>query len=214
MADDHIENRRRGAMKKRAPRPLNAQKLRDMALRYVARYATSSHKLRQYLLRKVKERGWADDMPADVDALVDYCVAQRFINDALYAETKAASLSRRGYGKRRVDDSLRASGIDEEDAQGARDHAEAMRWKSALLLAKRRRIGPFAAYSEDAAERETEADAQQRQKLRQKQIQMMVRAGHDFMVAATLVDARNLERLREIGDEQLDIALDGLIASE
>ncbi|MEM1131880.1 MAG: RecX family transcriptional regulator [Pseudomonadota bacterium] len=199
--------------KRRQPRPLNATKLRDMALRYVARYATSSHKLRQYLLRKVKERGWADDTPADIDALVDYCVAQHFVDDALYAETKAASLSRRGYGQRRIDDSLRASGIDEEDAQGARDHAEAMRWRSALLLAKRRRIGPFAAQA-DAAERETEADVQERQKLRQKQIQMMVRAGHNFSVAAMLVDARNLERLREIGDEQLDIALDGLIASE
>lgn len=200
---------------RRQPRPLNSRKMRDMALRYVARYATSSHKLQQYLIRKLKERGWEDDSPADVDALVAYCVAQGFIDDALYAENKAASLSRRGYGRRRIDDTLRASGIRADDGEAARDHGDAMRWKSALLLAKKRHIGPFSRDNRaDEADCADAAEAPERQKLRQKQIQMMARAGHDFVVASALVDARNLAQLRAIGDEQLDIALDGLILPE
>lgn len=217
--------------KPRAPRPLTAQKLRDMALRYVARYATSSHKLRQYLQRKLKERGWDSDAPADIDALVVYCVAQGFVDDALYADTKAASLTRRGYGARRIADTLHMAGIGDKDAQGARDHGDAMRWAAALTLAKRRKIGPFRASDaradddtslqdsglQDNSRQNDEQAYQQReqnQKNRQKHIQMMVRSGHDFAVAATLVDARNLEQLRAIGDEQLDIALDALAMPE
>ncbi|MEO1044089.1 MAG: RecX family transcriptional regulator [Pseudomonadota bacterium] len=201
-----------GRRKRRAPRPLDATRLRDMALRYVARYATTRHKLDRYLRRKVAERGWSGDTAADVDALIEYCVAQGFVDDALYAENKAASLSRRGYGRRRIDASLHEAGISAEDAAAVHEDGEVRRWSSALMLAKRRRIGPFAPEAANAGEvRQSEADIEARHRQRQKQIQIMARAGHDFTIAATLVDARSLEQLRAVGDEQLDIALDALL---
>ena len=51
------------------PPPLNAEQLRELALRYVGKYATTRAKLRQYLTRKIRERGWADGAAPDLEAL-------------------------------------------------------------------------------------------------------------------------------------------------
>ena len=55
--------------KRRAPydrskRPLGAAKLDELALAYVARFATSRAKLMRYLSRKVRESEWIDDSDA------------------------------------------------------------------------------------------------------------------------------------------------------
>ena len=49
---------------KRPPKPLDEDALRDLALRHVARFATSRGKLLAYLNRKLRERGWAGDLAA------------------------------------------------------------------------------------------------------------------------------------------------------
>src|SRR5690606_22662366 len=43
---------------RRAPKPLDAARLDELALTYVARFATSAAKLERYLKRKLRERGW------------------------------------------------------------------------------------------------------------------------------------------------------------
>ena len=53
---------------KRARPPLNEEQLKEMALRYVGRFATSRAKLRAYLTRKIRERGWADAGEPDLTA--------------------------------------------------------------------------------------------------------------------------------------------------
>ena len=45
-------------------------KLRDLAIHYVGRYATSRKKLSDYLLRKLRERGWESENAADVEGLI------------------------------------------------------------------------------------------------------------------------------------------------
>ena len=115
---------------KRPPPPLDEDALRDLALRHVARFATSRGKLLAYLNRKLRERGWAGERPADPQALVDRFADLNYIDDAAYAVMKSASLVRRGYGARRVGEALRAAGIAEEDreqadAQTARTEARA-----------------------------------------------------------------------------------------
>ena len=46
----------------RAPKPLDAPRLEELALAYVARFATSAAKLETYLRRKLRERGWEGEI--------------------------------------------------------------------------------------------------------------------------------------------------------
>ena len=88
----------------------------------------------------------------------------------MYAESKARSLTARGYGQRRVIEALRGAGVEEADGEGARRHSEQEAVTAALRFAERRRIGPFAPLPPDRPARE-------------KAIAAMVRAGHSFELA-------------------------------
>ena len=76
--------------------------MHELALFYVGRFATTRAKLSTYLNRKVRERGWDGAAPPEVDELVERLAASGLIDDALYAQSKARSLTERGYGIGRV----------------------------------------------------------------------------------------------------------------
>lgn len=157
--------------------PIDQAGLEGLALFYAGRYAVTRYKLRTYLERKVRERGWAGDEPPVVDALVERCAALGYVDDQAYATAKAAALGRRGYGMRRVDTVLRAAGIEADDAAPARDQALQEAWGSALRFAERKRIGPFAAKLAGRPERD-------------KALAAMLRAGHPMDVARRLIAAK------------------------
>ena len=113
--------------------------------RYVGRFATTRAKLRVYLARKIRERGWEGPREPDLAAIADRFAAPGYIDDAAYALSNARALSGRGYGKHRLVQKLRAAGVEEQDGQAAREHADAEAAAAAVRFAERRRIGPFAA---------------------------------------------------------------------
>ncbi len=162
---------------RRAPKPLDDERLRDLAIRYVGRYATTRFKLAAYLSRKLRERGWADgEAPADVEALVAKMDELGFVDDEAYAGAKARALTARGYGARRVGQALYAAGVEEQDRAEAEEGARAAAFDSARRFARKRRFGPFAAEAADPDRR-------------QKQIAAFLRAGHDFRLARRFVDS-------------------------
>lgn len=161
---------------KRPPKPLDPTRLRDLALHYVGRYATSRAKLATYLNRKIRERGWEGAALPDIEALVTDFDRLGYVDDAAFAASRARSLTQRGYGLRRVNEDLRAKGIEEADAQDARSESESHAWASADRFAQRKRIGP---YAQEPADRE----------LQQKQLQAFLRAGHGFDIAKAFVRA-------------------------
>lgn len=163
--------------KRKPPRPLDPDGLERLALFYAGRYATTRSKLRAYLARKLRERGWAGEGEAPVDRLVERLAALRYVDDKAFAASRAASLGRRGYGERRVREALAAAGIGEEDGADACEQARGGAWESALRFAEKRRIGPF-------AERELDRPA------REKALAAMLRAGHPVDIARRLVTAR------------------------
>lgn len=168
----------------REPRPIDADALALLALNYVARYATTRAKLRLYLRRKLRERGWngADEPP--VEAIVARHAGSGHIDDAAFAAGRAAALHRRGYGARRIGEALRAAGIEAEDRpeeEAAPEHA----LEAALAFARRRRIGPFAA---------TPADAE---RLR-RDIAALLRAGHAWPVARAVAQAAPGESVKGV----------------
>lgn len=166
--------------RKRVPRPLDAAKLEEMALAYVARFATSRAKLEAYLARKLRERGWDGQGEPPVAALAARMVAAGYVDDAAYARAKSGSLLRRGYGMRRIGQALAAAGI-AEDLREDVAAGEGERRRAALALARKRGFGPFARLSGDGAP----LDRQQRER----QVAAMLRAGHPLDTARELVNA-------------------------
>lgn len=159
----------------RPPRPLNPQSLDELALAYVGRFATSRAKLRGYLQRKLRERGWDGADPPDPQALAERMAERGYVDDPAFALAKSRSLTGRGYGARRVGEALRMAGIDEQDGAEARALAAREAARSALRFAERRRIGPYAASPPDPRGRD-------------KAIAAMLRAGHAFGLAKAVVD--------------------------
>jgi regulatory protein len=158
------------------PRPLDPRRLEELALAYVARFATSRARLEAYLARKLRERGWDEASPLpDLAALAERFEQAGYIDDEAFARARTGSMLRRGYGMRRVGQALGAAGIDEvvraSVAPGEREARTA-----ALALARKRRFGAFASEPPDRARRE-------------KQIAAMLRAGHAFDYVRALLDA-------------------------
>ncbi len=161
---------------KRPRPPLDEDSLREAALRYVSRFATSQGKLLAYLQRKVKERGWGGEQPADLPALVERLAALSYVDDSQYAVMKSAALGRRGYGARRINESLRAAGIAPADRTDADAQVDAETWIAAERYARRKRVGPYASTMPDPKQRE-------------KAIAAFLRAGHSYAIARRWVDA-------------------------
>jgi regulatory protein len=157
-------------------RPLDEAGLERLALFYAERYATTRAKLAAYLARKVRERGWDGVGTAPIERLVERFAELRYVDDRAFASARAASLTRRGYGTRRVDQALRAAGIGEEDGADAREESEAAAFSAALRFAQRRRIGPYAAHKPD-------------REARQKAVAAMLRAGHSLDLVRKILDA-------------------------
>jgi len=170
MAVKRLRNRNGGA-------PLDEAALERAALNYVGRYATTRARLAAYLERKVAGRGWSGSGEPPVAALVERIAAAGYVDDRAYAAARAAALARRGYGERRVGEALRAAGIGEEDAAAARAATGTPALEAALMLARRRRIGPYAAAEPDRAGRD-------------RAFAMLVRAGHSPDLARRVAHAR------------------------
>ena len=157
---------------------LDGQGLERLALRYVERYATTRSRLRRYLERKLKERGWAGTDAPPLEAIVTRMAELRYVDDAAFAEMRAASLLRHGYGARRIADALRAAGVDDCDRPASDDGEQAR--ASALAFARRKRIGPFA--------RSPENPDQQR-----RAFAAMMRAGHSFSLVREILGSAAAE---------------------
>lgn len=164
-------------------RPLDSVRLEQLALAYVARFATSAAKLDGYLKRKLRERGWAGEEEAPVAALVAKFVAAGFVDDAAFARSRSAGLLRRGYGQRRIAQALGAAGI-AEDVRAAVRAGESEQRRAALAMLRKRRFGPYGAAVTDRA-------------MREKQIAALLRAGHRLDSVRELVDAPSVAAAEE-----------------
>lgn len=172
--------------KRHNPPLLTPPRLEELALAYVARFATTQAKLRAYLRRKVLERGWEGDGSPPIEELVSRYAERGYVNDAAWARMKTGSLLRRGYGARKIGEALGQAGIGEDLRSDMRPPDSEQR-RAALALAKRRRFGPFSVQPYDRS-------------MREKQIAAMLRAGHPLDIARRIVDASDPETAEEWAD--------------
>lgn len=173
---------------RRPPKPLDETSLRDLALHYLGRFASTRARLVQYLDRKVRERGWDGDHRPDLVALADRCAELGYVDDAAYAALKGGSLLRRGYGARRVEQALAAAGVQEPDRGEMREAGRHQAVTAALAFARRKRIGAFASAPADPDKR-------------RRQLQAFIRAGHDFALARAIVFADSMEQIAGLEED-------------
>jgi len=161
----------------RSKRPLGAAKLDELALAYVARFATSRAKLMRYLARKVRESEWIDENDAMTacEAIADRMERLHYLDDRQYAAMRAGAMTRRGLGVRRVKAQLYADGIAEQDSGEAIEAAEGGALAAAVGFARRRRFGPFAMRTSDDP------------KQRERQLAAFLRAGHSLAIARRIL---------------------------
>ena len=186
--------------------PLGEAQLRDLALHYAARFATTGARLEGYLVRKLRERGLAEDadgrtVEIDIPALVARLVELGYVDDDAYARARARDLGARGYGARRVEETLRHAGVGEGLRQ-AHAPGEAASRQSAALMARKRRLGPFGASVESA-------DPLLRRKAHEKAVAAMLRAGHQYEHVRFVLGAASPKDIEEwlgeaAGDEGTD----------
>ncbi len=176
----------------RSRKPLGAARLDELALAYVARFATSRAKLTRYLARKVRESEWADesDAMAACEAIADRMARMGFLDDKQYAAMRAGAMTRRGLGVRRVKAQLFVDGIAPDDIGAAVSEAEDKAMASAIGFARRRRFGPFATRTSDDP------------KDRERQVAAFARAGHSLALARRILAVPS-------GDADALAALDG-----
>ena len=154
---------------RKVPRRMTAERLENIALHYLGRYASSSGNLRRVLMRRVERATAAHgDDPADGARLVDALIAryQRsgLIDDRAYATQKAASLQRRGASRFGIRGKLRQKGVETDlidDAMATLDEggSGAGELAAACALIRRRRLGPYRAAGQRAAMRQNDLAA-------------------------------------------------------
>jgi regulatory protein len=154
--------------------PLDSAALDRLALWYVERFATTRGKLAEYLGKKIRERGW-DGPPGDPAGVAERMAGLGYIDDRAFAEARARSLARRGYGQRRVVEALRQARVGAEDSVEALETDAETELATALAFAKRRRIGPYAVALPD-------------ERARARALGAMLRAGHAFSVARRIIE--------------------------
>jgi regulatory protein len=136
----------------------DAAALHDAALAYLARYAATAAGLRRVLERRVDRwaqrarnaAGDAEAIAAEAGAaratvrdVVARLVAAGAVNDVAYAEARARSLLRAGRSHRAAAAHLAAKGVDAATARAALPVDHTSELAAALVLARKRRIGPF-----------------------------------------------------------------------
>lgn len=138
------------------PPPPDTASLRQTALRYVARYAANSQRLRRVLEARLTKAAlqhpdWARDtarrdaLQQTIAQLVQECAAKTYIDDAGYAAGKARQWRQQGKSRRMIAARLQAEGCTSADIAAAlppeTDAADDL--AAARRLAQRKRLGPY-----------------------------------------------------------------------
>lgn len=172
------------------------KKLMNAAVAYLGRYASSAENLRRVLRRKLRK--WLDSADFDgldtdqtVDRVIGKCTEFGLLDDVQYAETKVASLRRRGRSERRIRATLAAKGVDRDIASAAVQSDETEERQAAHTYARRRRLGPW-------------RPAELRRDRREKDIAAMCRAGFSVSLAREVIDGPGASdaAARDLGDQE------------
>ena len=169
-------SRKQQAFRSRPPRPpLDPATFRALAVHYVGRYATTQARLKQYLERKLRERGWDDSVPQpDLLEMISEFARLGYVDDDLFASARVTSLLKRGYGANRLNIALRHAGISAEKAASAARIDTDSAHEAAMNFARRKRLGPYGPPLDDP-------------KVRKRAVTAFLRAGHSYEIVRRIL---------------------------
>jgi regulatory protein len=177
-------------MKSRKPKRLTRADLGQVALDYLARFATTEKRLRDMLVRRIRRSAAAhgdDPAPllAAVPEVMQSLVARKLLDDRSFAVMKAASLTRRGTSRRQIGVKLAQLGVDGAVRDAALSNlAEEFgdsELAAALAYAKRRRLGPYRARHIAGAQRLIQE---------KRDLAAMARAGFSLTLARRILNTK------------------------
>jgi len=194
------------------PPPPDAISLREAALSYLGRYASTEVALRRVLMKRIDR--WALLQP-DAEAAAAVVTAARqaiqgviaalvqagALSDEGFAKGRARTLTRSGRSRRAVQARLLAKGVASELARSAAGDDPGTELAAALILARRRRIGPFRGADAGAAEIDDLAAT------RRRELGMFARAGFARQTAEQALDMEAGEAVARILALRSDQAL-------
>ena len=178
--------------KERVPPRITTAYLENAALHYLERFAASTSSLRRVMMRKVDRSlahwgGDREEAAQAVDQLLAKLTGLGYLDDSAFAETKVRSLHRRGKGGRAIAAALAAKGVAPDLVRsaldGLADDVPEPDRQAAILLARKRRLGPF----RPSARAENRA----------RDLAILARAGFDFETARSVVDADSPDHLTQ-----------------
>lgn len=183
----------------RIPPRITPSYLENAALHYLERFAASSASLRRVLLGKVDRSvahwgGARTDHQDAVEAVIAKLTRLGYVDDSAFAAMKTRALHRQGKGLRAIRATLAAKGVDPGHVAQAvellAEESPEPDLAAALLLARKRRLGPF-------------RPAEQRAEQRSKDLAALGRAGFDFDTARRVIDCDDPARLEENLDQTI-----------
>lgn len=122
----------------------NEQWIKRSAAHYLGQRSSSVANLRRVLTRRARKRLPEED-PEKIETLVTvgvaFCVENGFVNDDSYAEMKAGQAARIGVSRRKLEAKLASKGVARETVSAAVSELDDE--ASAILFARRRRLGPW-----------------------------------------------------------------------
>ncbi len=183
--------RARERPRRKEPKKATSRHLENAALHYLQRFASSTENFRRVMMRKVERSARAHgtdraEGAATIEDLIRRFSAAGLLDDSVYAAGKALSLFRRGASPRAIRAALWAKGVDGGAIDAAlaalADEAAEPALAAACAHARRRRLGPYRVKPG-------------REERREKDLAALARAGFDYGVARTVVDAESVEEI-------------------
>jgi regulatory protein len=162
--------------------------LKDIAYGYLEKYSPSKQQLKVFLLKKYLTKIKGTQSKKEVSNIIEQIVLNleknSLLNDELYSDSKARMFLRRGYSLNKINQSLRAKGVESEFIKKSIDKIKEDKiepdFVSALKLCKRRRIG---ALRPDA----------NRELFYKKDMGILARGGFSFELSKRVLDLEKTE---------------------
>jgi regulatory protein len=193
MVDRQQKARNGGISERHLPRKATAQSLRNAALFYLQRYATSAENLRRVLMRRVERAAVAhgSDVREGVEFVNEIIIRYRetgLLDDLVYAKAQTQSLRRRGHSLRMIQARLQAKGVAHEHIELALTELELTvtdaDLSAAVIIARRRRLGPWRL--SDRVDR------------RMRDLATLAKRGFSYTISKQVIDAESTAHLEEL----------------
>ena len=159
--------------KKREPKKITPQRLKNIALYYLKRFDSSTDNLRQVLKRRVNDYAYhhpewnKQEAYQWIENLLEDFERYGYLDDARYAEIKVKNYAMSGKSARYITGKLKQKGISESMVTALLEEQEYDPFETALAFAKKKKLGPF-------------RDEDKQAEFKQKDLGTLLRAGFDY----------------------------------